>query len=151
MTLSRSAFEAGWRMLTTRFNVNQAAKDGYYAFLGPRLTDEEYRRACEHLFADAHRFPRPQDFIDAKPERQSEEWEQMRTWSCEECGELGRSLGPPRVRVCVRCLADAGRERLYQLRKKGQRTVHLNAIEVGLGVILEEREGRRAFTGHSSG
>ena len=140
MNLSRSAFEQGWAMLATRFNAPKAAKDGYWAFLSPRLDDASFRHACEHLFATSHRFPRPADFVEDVPGEAGVGWAGFRTWVCEECGELGRSLGTPEFHVCVACVRHIGRLRLRELRKEGKPVRALGgAMEVGYELLRADK------------
>jgi hypothetical protein len=142
MSLSRSAFELGWTMLATRFTAPKAAKEGYWAYLEPRLDDAGYRRACEHLFATCHRFPRPLDFVEDVPAALAVGWDDYRTWTCEECGDVGRSMGTPDFYVCVECVRQIGRQRLRELKKQGKPIRELGgALTVGYGVLREDRVG----------
>ncbi len=127
----------GWTMLGTRFTAPKAAKEGYWSYLEPRLNDADYRRACEHLFATCTRFPRPADFIEELPLPQGEGWDDYRTWPCEECGEVGRSIGPPEFRICTACVRFIGRKRLRELGQRG------DAVTVGYGLLREQRRGIR--------
>lgn len=140
MSLSRSVFENGWSMLATRFNVREAAKEGYYEYLGPRMEDDGFKRACKWLFANSVRFPIPVAFVDAAPEATAETWSRTQTWTCEECGGIGRSLGFPLCHVCSQCIKEIGRDRLRQLKADGKSIRELGgAMNVGLGVVLEAR------------
>lgn len=145
--LSRAAFEQGIATLRARFKLQDAATPGYYAYLAPRMTEDQFRAACAHLFAHASRLPPPAGFLDAAPEPKSAEWGGYLEWPCDLCNGQGHSLGVPRVHVCVPCLQEIGRARLHDLRQKGaswKQTLYLgSAVNVGLGVILEERGERR--------
>jgi hypothetical protein len=59
------------RALCKRFNREWDADllDRYYSYLGARLNDHEFVAASQHLYATAQFFPRPEDFLDAVPER----------------------------------------------------------------------------------
>lgn len=140
--LTRDTFEQGWATLCTRFTGPKAAKEGYYTYLGPRMTDKQFQGACGHLFAHSARFPKPHDFVEAAPEAELESWGEIRTWKCEDCGGVGRSLGPPRYFICTACVRIIGRERLRRLKQDGVDIRPLGgAIAVGMGVIHEDRAG----------
>lgn len=142
MRLSRSAFENGWAMLATRFTAPKGAKEGYWTYLEPRLDNDSYRRACEHLFSTCHRFPRPVDFVEDIPSASTVGWDDYRTWTCEECGETGRSMGTPEFYICVACVRFMGRKRLKELKQQGRNLRELGgALTVGYGVLREERRG----------
>lgn len=68
MHLSEPAFKTGMRRLDGRFTLPKPASlDQLYEYLEHRLTDRMFAEALEKLWAEAHRFPRPYDFIEAAP------------------------------------------------------------------------------------
>ena len=70
--LTESAFQNGMSKLTVRFELPKrrgaALMDELYDYLKRRITDEQFQAACETLFAEALRFPRPIDFLENAPD-----------------------------------------------------------------------------------
>ena len=70
--LTESAFRNGISKLTVRFELPKrrgaALMDELYDYLKRRITDQQFQAACETLFAEALRFPRPIDFLENAPD-----------------------------------------------------------------------------------
>lgn len=71
--LSESAFETGISKLSVRFDLGKKGRsvellDQLYAYLKTRISDVQFVRSCETLFAEAVRFPRPVDFLENAPD-----------------------------------------------------------------------------------
>lgn len=73
--LSKSAFAVGIQRIELRFpkqKMPSGALDEYYDWLRWKLTDEQFLEASKVLFAEATRYPRPLDFIQAAPELETQ-------------------------------------------------------------------------------
>ena len=69
--LTESAFRNGIDKLTFRFDLGKkrlGMLDELYSYLKRRITDQQFEGACETLYAEAQRFPRPIDFLENAPE-----------------------------------------------------------------------------------
>ena len=69
--LTEGAFRNGIDKLTFRFDLGKKRLnklDELYAYLKRRITDQQFEAACSTLYAEAHRFPRPIDFLENAPE-----------------------------------------------------------------------------------
>jgi len=67
--LTKQAFAQGMKRVELRFDkkLKMEALEEYYEFLKYKLTDDQMEAASKRVFAEASRYPRPADFIEAAP------------------------------------------------------------------------------------